>query len=299
MDRNNSEKNKKTSIFLIGDSLMADYPKDGYFPQQGWGKYFSEYFNKDKANVYNTARGGESTSSFMKNPELFEEKVLKRITKGDVAVISLCHNDQFSKRTLAKKGEKFVYISDDEHCGLEIKKSTGDIPRRIDGLTPVCTVGCDVKKYKENLSFLAGKIKEKNAFAVFVTEPNTGERMYTRDDYAEAMVDVAKEKNCDFFDLYTFHNQYIESYFESSFVAEHAITKVPLFVQEQMFLYKLKERGIISAEEQKTHLNQNIRKTGSDLVHLSGNGAELVAKCVAGHLKDSVFGSLLLKKNIL
>ena len=69
------EKNKKTSIFLIGDSLMADYPKDGYFPQQGWGKYFSEYFHKDKADVYNTARGGESTSSFMNNPELFEGRV--------------------------------------------------------------------------------------------------------------------------------------------------------------------------------------------------------------------------------
>lgn len=288
------EKNKKTSIFLIGDSLMADYPKDGYFPQQGWGKYFSEYFHKDRANVYNIARGGESTSSFRKNPELFEESVLKRITKGDIAVISLCHNDQFSTRTLAKKGTKFVYLSSEDHCDAETEKSTGDVACKTEGLTPVCTVGCDVKKYKKNLSFMADKIKEKNALAVFVTEPNTGERMYTRDRYAEAMADVAKEKDCDFFDLYTFHNRYIENFLASDFTAEHGKTKVPLFVQEQMFLYKLKERGIISDEEQKAHLNQNIRKTGTDLVHLSESGAELIAKWVADHLKDSVLSSLLL-----
>lgn len=288
------EKNKKTSIFLIGDSLMANYPKDGYFPQQGWGKYFSEYFHKDRANVYNVARGGESTSSFIKNPELFEESVLKRITKGDIAVISLCHNDQFSTRTLVKKGNKFVYISSEDHCDAETEKRTGGVSRKADGLVFVCTVGCDVKEYKENLSFFADKIKEKNAFAVFVTEPNTGERMYTRDGYAKAMADAAKEKDCDFFDLYTFHNQYIEKFFTSNFAAEHAKTEVPLFAQKQMFLYKLKERGIISAEEQRVHLNQNIRKTGSDLVHLSETGAELIAKWVADHLKDSVLGSLLL-----
>lgn len=294
MDRNNLEKNKKTSIFLIGDSLMADYPKDGYFPQQGWGKYFSEYFHKDRANVYNIASGGESTSSFRKNPELFEESVLKRITKGDIAVISLCHNDQFSTRTLAKKGTKFVYLSSEDHCDAETEKSTGDVACKTEGLTPVCTVGCDVKKYKENLSFFADRIKEKNAFAVFVTEPNTGERMYTRDGYAKAMVDVAREKDCDFFDLYTFHNKYMEDFFASDCAAEHAKTEVPLFVREQMFLYKLKERGIISAAAQRAHLNQNIRKTGTDLVHLSETGAELIAKWVADHLKDSALGSLLL-----
>ena len=201
------EKNKKTSIFLIGDSLMADYPKDGSFPQQGWGKYFSEYFHKDRANVYNIARGGESTSSFRKNPELFEESVLKRITKGDIAVISLCHNDQFSTRTLAKKEKKFVYLSSEDHCAAETEKSTDGVFRMTDGSVFVCTVGCDVKKYKENLSFFADRIKEKNAFAVFVTEPNTGERMYTRDGYAKAMADVAREKDCDFFDLYTFFSK--------------------------------------------------------------------------------------------
>ena len=69
---------------------------------------------------------------------------------------------------------------------------------------------------------------------------------------------------------------------------------MPLFVREQMFLYKLKERGIISAAAQRAHLNQNIRKTGTDLVHLSETGAELIAKWVADHLKDSALGSLLL-----
>lgn len=294
MVRNDLEENKKTSIFLIGDSLMADYPKDGYFPQQGWGKYFPEYFNKDIANVYNTARGGESTSSFIKNPELLEDRVLKRITQGDIAVISLCHNDQFSTRILAKKGREFVYISDKRRYDSEIKNSMGDTSRGTDAVISVCPVGCDIKKYKENLSFIADKIKERNAFAVFVTEPNTGERMYIRDSYAKAMVDMAKEKKCDFFDLYTFHNKYIEKFFESDFITEHAKTKVPLFVQKQMFLYKLKESGIITAEAQKVHLNQSVRKTGTDLIHLSESGAKMIAKWTADNLKDSILKKFLL-----
>ena len=53
----------KTSIFLMGDSLIEDYGEKS-LPLCGWGKYFPEHVTDD-AIVKNYAHSGWTTESFL------------------------------------------------------------------------------------------------------------------------------------------------------------------------------------------------------------------------------------------
>ena len=54
---------KEITIFLIGDSTLADKPYGGGNPEKGWGQVFPLYF-QDGVKVENHAVNGRSTKSF-------------------------------------------------------------------------------------------------------------------------------------------------------------------------------------------------------------------------------------------
>lgn len=77
-----SSKSKVTTIYLIGDSTVADYSlEDNYqtkrFPLVGWGQVFQPFFQKDslklvknilgsakEVKIDDRAKGGRSTRTF-------------------------------------------------------------------------------------------------------------------------------------------------------------------------------------------------------------------------------------------
>jgi lysophospholipase L1-like esterase len=78
----------KRNIFLIGDSTMAD---NGDENAVGWGVPFVHFVDTLRAHLYNKARGGRSSRSFM-----FEglwDNVKKQITPRDFVIIQFGHND--------------------------------------------------------------------------------------------------------------------------------------------------------------------------------------------------------------
>ena len=92
----------KRSIYLIGDSICTNYIENTK-DQQGWGYYFDDAFN-DSVNVYNCARGGWTTESYLRgnktsvsNPSPIYcglwEGIADRVHTGDYVLISLGHND--------------------------------------------------------------------------------------------------------------------------------------------------------------------------------------------------------------
>lgn len=112
------------SIFLIGDSTVADYAnnydpgKDYYktrYPVTGWGQVFQELFDAeglegfeqlivaDSVVVDNRARGGRSTRSF------FEEgrwrAVYEQLKPGDLVLMQFGHND-----AAVNKVERYVSV---------------------------------------------------------------------------------------------------------------------------------------------------------------------------------------------
>lgn len=80
-----------TTIFMIGDSTMADKPLDGGNQERGWGQMLPGFFTED-IRVDNHARNGRSSKSFI--DEGLWENVRTQIRKGDYVFIQFGHNDE-------------------------------------------------------------------------------------------------------------------------------------------------------------------------------------------------------------
>ena len=80
----------RISVFLAGDSTMAD-KKEKDYPETGWGQILPEFFN-DYVTVYNYARNGRSSKSFI--DEGLWDTILNHLQPGDYVFIQFGHNDQ-------------------------------------------------------------------------------------------------------------------------------------------------------------------------------------------------------------
>ncbi|MFI1030905.1 rhamnogalacturonan acetylesterase [Streptomyces sp. NPDC020951] len=76
-------------IFLVGDSTVCDQPVD---PYTGWGQQLPQYLRKG-VSVANYADSGESTVTYLGNPQLWET-VRPLIRPGDLVLVQLAHNDK-------------------------------------------------------------------------------------------------------------------------------------------------------------------------------------------------------------
>lgn len=79
------------TIFMIGDSTMANKPLTGNNQERGWGQMLSGFFTDD-IRVDNHALNGRSTLSFILEGEW--QKVVDAIQPGDYVFIQFGHNDE-------------------------------------------------------------------------------------------------------------------------------------------------------------------------------------------------------------
>ncbi|MCD8042156.1 MAG: pectinesterase family protein [Tannerellaceae bacterium] len=78
------------TIFMIGDSTMADKPLDGGNPERGWGHVLPGFFTGN-VTVKNHAKNGRSSKSFI--DEGLWDVVINHIAPGDYLFIQFGHND--------------------------------------------------------------------------------------------------------------------------------------------------------------------------------------------------------------
>ena len=79
------------TIFMIGDSTMADKPDAADVnPERGWGQLFPIFFN-EKVAVKNHAVNGRSTKSFLAEGRW--DAVKEELKSGDYVFIQFGHND--------------------------------------------------------------------------------------------------------------------------------------------------------------------------------------------------------------
>lgn len=83
-------KQEKFTIFMIGDSTMADKNLEKDKRERGWGMYLPEFLS-DKILVENHAVNGRSTKSFRSKGHW--KNVVERIKPGDYVFIQFGHND--------------------------------------------------------------------------------------------------------------------------------------------------------------------------------------------------------------
>lgn len=80
-----------TTIFMIGDSTMADKDISNGKQERGWGMVLTSYFD-DHIVIDNHAVNGRSTKSFIDEGRW--EKVLQKMKPGDFVIIQFGHNDE-------------------------------------------------------------------------------------------------------------------------------------------------------------------------------------------------------------
>ena len=84
------------TIFMIGDSTMANKKIDGGNPERGWGMVLPGFFSED-IRIDNHAANGRSSKSFISEGRW--EKVISKVKKGDYVFIQFGHNDENADST--------------------------------------------------------------------------------------------------------------------------------------------------------------------------------------------------------
>ncbi|PBJ08296.1 rhamnogalacturonan acetylesterase [Flavobacterium sp. ACN6] len=189
-----SFKSKVTTIYLIGDSTVADYSlEENYqtkkFPQVGWGQVFQPFFQKDslklvknilgnakEVKIDDRAKGGRSTRTFFQEGRW--SSVYNSLQKGDVVMMQFGHNDASAEKT-----ERYV----------------------------------NIEGYKEFLRLFINQTKEKGAVPIVLTPVarnypwKDGKLTNVHGDYPQAAIAVAKELHVKYIDL----NELSMSFFSS------------------------------------------------------------------------------------
>ena len=243
-----------TTVYLIGDSTMADYANNyevgkdymkTRYPAAGWGQVFQQFLAKDSLSqvrnliktdsvfVDDRARAGRSTRTFFQEGRW--RAIYENLKKGDLVLIQFGGNDADEA-----KPERFV----------------------------------NVEGYKEFLRLFVSQTRLKGAYPIILT-PSTGNYLWKNGElqnvhglYDKAVKDVAKELNVMFIDInrkaLKFFTQKGESY-----VSEKYFMNLPAGVYEA-FPNGLKDNGHFQIEgatevsrlvfEGMKELNATIRK---------------------------------------
>jgi lysophospholipase L1-like esterase len=215
-----SFKAKVTTIYLIGDSTVADYSlEENYqtkkFPQVGWGQVFQPFFQKDslklvqniignakEVKIDDRAKGGRSTRTFFQEGRW--ASVYSSLKKGDVVMMQFGHNDASVEKT-----ERYV----------------------------------NIEGYKEFLRLFINQTIEKGAVPIVVTPVarnypwKDGKLSNVHGDYPQAALAVAKELNVKYIDLNELSMKYFSSkgqdYVTASYFMNFEPAKYPAFPDGQ------------------------------------------------------------------
>jgi lysophospholipase L1-like esterase len=82
---------RKITVFMVGDSTMADKPNPEQNPERGWGQLLPKFFD-DGVVVRNFAVNGRSTKSFIDEGRW--EAIVRELSTGDYVLVQFGHNDE-------------------------------------------------------------------------------------------------------------------------------------------------------------------------------------------------------------
>jgi len=162
-----AKQQKEITIFMIGNSTIADKPYGYGNPEKGWGQVFPLYF-KGGIRIENHAVNGRSTKSFLNEGRW--EVIREKIKPGDYVIIEFGHND-------AKKEDTTRYAEANTTYRWNLEKYV------------------DETREKGGIPILATPIVRRRF-------DNQGRFYNVHGDYPKVVREVAKEKNVILFDLH-------------------------------------------------------------------------------------------------
>ena len=157
------------TIFMIGDSTMANKSLAGGNPERGWGHVLPGFFSED-IRVDNHAMNGRSSKSFIDEGRW--DKVLSQMKKGDYVFIQFGHNDEKSQDP-ARYTEPFSTYMENLETFIRVARDHSAYPVLITPLERRC----------------------------FMDEKHLG--IGAHSDYVAAMKQTAEKNNVPLVDLYS------------------------------------------------------------------------------------------------
>ncbi len=129
---------QKPTLFLIGDSTMANKENPDKNPEHGWGQVLPQFFTTG-IEIQNHAMNGRSSKSF--RTEGRWDKVERQLKKGDFVIIQFGHNDQ-----KLKDSTKFTNPYTQYRANLERYVNEA----RAKGATPILMTSIVRRNFNEN-----------------------------------------------------------------------------------------------------------------------------------------------------
>lgn len=129
---------QKPTLFLVGDSTMADKKDPDKNPEHGWGQILPTLMT-NTISIQNHSTNGRSSKSF--RTEGRWDKVYTQLKKGDYVIIQFGHNDQKSEDP-----ERFTNPTTQYRANLEryVKET------REKGATPILMTSIVRRNFNEN-----------------------------------------------------------------------------------------------------------------------------------------------------
>ena len=185
-----------TTIFMIGDSTMANKSIIGGNPERGWGMMLPGFFSED-VQIDNHAVNGRSTKSFIDEGRW--DKVLSKIKKGDYVFIQFGHND--SKQDSLRHTTPGSTFDDNLRRFVNETRQHGGIPVLFNSIVRrnfVCPLDDSISK---DTRHDAGTHQQ----------PVEGDVLYdTHGEYAKVPQRIAQELNVPFIDMNKLTHELVE-----------------------------------------------------------------------------------------
>ncbi|MBR3456251.1 MAG: rhamnogalacturonan acetylesterase [Bacteroidaceae bacterium] len=166
-----------TTIYMIGDSTMANKPLDKENQERGWGQMLGDMLQGNIC-VDNHAVNGRSSKSFIDEGRW--DKVLQTLAPGDYVIIQFGHNDE--KPNPDRHTEPYTSFKENLHRFIR--------ETRAKGATPILLNSIVRRKF--------------DADSVHLVD--------THGDYVIAPRQVAEEANVPFVDADSLSRSLVESY---------------------------------------------------------------------------------------
>ena len=184
------------TVFMIGDSTMANKSLDGGNQERGWGHVLGGFFSEN-IRVENHAVNGRSSKSFIDEGRW--QKVLDRIRPGDYVLIQFGHNDE--------KADEKRHTDPDTTFDANLRKFVTET--RSKGGIPVLFNSIVRRNFGENANAIAADdVRSEKSTAV-----EEGDKLVdTHGKYLDSPRNVAREMKVCFIDLNDATRQLVESY---------------------------------------------------------------------------------------
>ena len=175
------------TIFMIGDSTMANKNITGGNPERGWGMMLPGFFSEE-VRIDNHAMNGRSSKSFIDEGRW--DKVISQVKKGDYVIIQFGHNDEKPKAD--RHTDPGTTFDANLSRFVNETRAKGGIPILCNAIVRRNFVRPLDESISKDTRYDAGEVKQ----------PQEGDTLYdTHGAYIESPRNVAKKLNVPFIDM--------------------------------------------------------------------------------------------------